>query len=101
MGCEIGSLPSIYLRLPLGQKPPDSFWNGILDRFNKKLAGWKGATLSQVGKFLLVKSTQQNLPTYALSLFVIPSKFGPDWKIIKYIIWWLGIKFVFLNVMVD
>ena len=75
MGCEIGSLPTIYLGLPLGQKPPDSFWNGILDKFNKKVTGWKGATLSQAGKCLLVKSTLQNLATYALSLFVIPSKF--------------------------
>ena len=46
LGCEVGSLPSTYLGLPVGLKPPDSFWNDILDRFNKKLAGWKRATLS-------------------------------------------------------
>lgn len=60
--------------MPLGSKPLESFWNSIFDRFNKKLAHWKGATLSQPGKCTLVKSIFQNLPTYALSLFGIPSK---------------------------
>ena len=40
------------------------------------MVGWKGASLSQAGKCLLVKSTLQNLPIYALSLFGIPVKFA-------------------------
>ena len=39
-----------------------------------KLASWKDITLSQVRKVILIKSTLQNLPTYALTLFSIPSK---------------------------
>lgn len=74
LGCNIGVLPSTYLGIPLGNKPPDLFWNNLIDRFNKNLEGWKGITLSQTGKVLLIKSTLQNLPTYALSLFFIPSK---------------------------
>ena len=58
-----------YLGLPLGTKPLDSFWNSIIDNFNRKLAGWKGATLSQADKCSLVNSILHNLPTYALSLF--------------------------------
>lgn len=50
LGCGIGSLLGNYLGLPLGSKPSESFWKGIIDRFNKKLAGWKGSTLSQAGK---------------------------------------------------
>ena len=76
LGYGVGSLPFTYLGLPLGLNPIDSFWNGILDRFNKKLADWKGATLSQASKCILVKYTLQNLPTYALSLFLIPTKFS-------------------------
>lgn len=74
--CEIEALPSIYLGLPLGLKPPDSFWNVLVDRFSKKLASWKGTLLSQVGKIQLLKATLQNLPIYALSLFKIPSKYA-------------------------
>lgn len=76
LGCNMGVFPSSYLGLPLGLNPPDSFWNGIMDRFSKNLGGWKGATHSQARKCQLVKSTLQNLPMYALSLFVILVKFA-------------------------
>ena len=76
LGCGVGKLPSTYLGLPLGSTPLDSFKNGIMDRFNKKLVGWKRASLSQVGQCQLVKSTLQNLPMYTLSLFGIPVKFA-------------------------
>lgn len=46
LGCGVGMLPSSYLGLPLGSTPLDSFWNGTLDRFSKKMVGWKGASLS-------------------------------------------------------
>lgn len=49
LGSNIGSLLANYLGFPLGTKPSNAFWNNIIDRFNKKLAGWKGATLSQAG----------------------------------------------------
>ena len=39
LGCGVGKLPSSYLGLPMGTKPPNSFWNGILDKFSKKLVG--------------------------------------------------------------
>ena len=47
----------------------DSFWDDLIKKFNKKLVGWKGLLLSQARKIQLIKSTLQNLPTYALSLF--------------------------------
>lgn len=74
LGCNIGTLPSTYLGLPMGDRPPNLFWDKLINMFNRKLAGWKGIILSQVGKVLLIKSTLQNLPTYALSFFSIPSK---------------------------
>ena len=61
--------------ISLGLKPLKYFYNGIIDRFNKKLVGWKGAILSQARKCTLVKSNLQNLPTYALSLFGILAKY--------------------------
>ena len=39
LGCGVGKLPSTYIGLSLGIKPPNSFWNGIIDRFSKKLVG--------------------------------------------------------------
>ena len=76
----------------LGPKPPKSFWNGIIDRFNKKLASWKGVSLSQAGKHTLVKSTLQNLPTYALSLFGIPVKHAEKMEKIQREFLWRSVE---------
>lgn len=76
LGCSIGSLPSSYLGLPLGLKAPDSFWEDLINKFSKKLASWKGNLLSQAGKLTLLKASLQSIPTYALSLFKIPSKYA-------------------------
>ncbi len=61
-----------------------------MDSFSKKLVGWKGASLSQVGKSQLVKSTLQNLSIYALSLFVIPWKFVERMEKIQRDFLWTG-----------
>lgn len=56
--CYVGSLPSTYLGLPLGANSShDSFWSGLIDKFNAKLAGWKGVLLSQASKLVLIKAT--------------------------------------------
>ena len=92
LGCELGVLPSSYLSLPLGSKLPDSFWIGLIDKFSKKLARWKGAILSQAGKCQLVKSTLQNLPMYALSLFGIPVKYAEKMERIQRDFLWTGVE---------
>ena len=70
--CRVGSLPMIYLGIPLGTlyKTP-SIWNPILERMEKKLSGWKWLYLSKGGRLTLLKSTLPSLPTYYLSLFTI------------------------------
>ena len=74
LGCRIGSLPMTYLGMPLGasHKSP-SIWNPILEKINRRLAGWKKLYLSKGGRLTLLKSTLSSLPTYYLSLFTIPS----------------------------
>lgn len=47
----------------------------MIDKFNSKLAGWKGVLLGQPEKVQLIKSTFQNLHVYALILFYMPRKF--------------------------
>ena len=68
------TLPMKYLGLPLGAKFKDkSIWNPILEKMERRLAGWKKLYLSKGGRVTLIKSTLSNLPTYFLSLFPIPA----------------------------
>ena len=72
LGCKQGSLPMKYLSLPLEAKFKDkSIWNPILEKMERKLAGWKKLYLSKGGRVALIKSTLSNIPTYFLSLFPI------------------------------
>ncbi|KAH9319158.1 hypothetical protein KI387_020927 [Taxus chinensis] len=73
-GCIIVDLPASYLGIPLFQgRQSKNLWNPVIERYQKKLAAWKGALLSQASKLQLVKATLQNLPTYFMSLLKIPS----------------------------
>ena len=63
-----------YLGPPLGAKFKDkTIWNPILEKIERRLAGWKHLYLSKGGRVTLIKSTLSNLPTYFLSLFPIPT----------------------------
>ena len=65
LGCRVGALPMTNLGMPLGapHKSP-SIWNPILEKFERKLAGWKKLYLSKDGRLTLLKSTLSSLPTY-------------------------------------
>ena len=63
-----------YLGLPSSVKFKEStIWNPIIEKMERRLAGWKRLYLSKGGKVTLIKSTLSNLPTYFLSLFPILS----------------------------
>ena len=75
LGCGQSSLPLKYLGIPLGAKFKDLFvWDPILERMERRLAGWKRLYLSKGGKVTLIKSSLLSLPTYFLSLFPLPGK---------------------------
>ena len=74
IGGRITTLPMKYLGLPLGAKyKSKEIWNPILEKMERRLAGWKRLYLSKGGRLTLIKSTLSSLPTYFLSLFPIPS----------------------------
>ncbi|RVX19153.1 putative ribonuclease H protein [Vitis vinifera] len=74
-GCKVGNFPTNYLGLPLGASHKSCrVWDGVEERFKRKLALWKKQYLSKGGRLTLIKSTLSNLPIYFMSLFVIPRK---------------------------
>ena len=74
LGCKVRALPMTYLGMLLGasHKFP-SIWNPILEKIERKLAGWKKLYFSKCGRLTLLKSTLSSLPTYFLFLFTIPT----------------------------
>ena len=61
-----------YLGLPLGATFKDkTIWNPILEKMERRLAGWKRLYLSKGGRVTLIKSILSNLPTHFLTLFPI------------------------------
>jgi hypothetical protein len=73
LGCRVASLPMTYLGLPLGASyKSTSIWNGVIEKMERRLAGWKRMYLSKGARLTLINSTLSNIPTYYLSLFPIP-----------------------------
>ena len=72
-GYKVGNLPSTYLGMPLGAPFKSSgVWDGIEERFKRRLAMWKRQYISKGGRITLIRSTLSNLPIYFMSIFQIP-----------------------------
>ena len=92
LGCRESALPLKYLGLPLGASFKDkSIWNPILEKMERRLAGWKRLYLPKGGKVTLIKSTLSSLPTYFLSLFPIPTKVAKRIEKLQRDFLWSGI----------
>jgi hypothetical protein len=74
MRCKHGTLPFLYLGLPIGGDPRRlSFWYPLVDRIRQRLSGWKCKNLSYGGRLILLKSVLSSIPVYFLSFFKAPS----------------------------
>lgn len=62
-----------YLGLPftIGRSKKEIF-NYLHDQVEKKLNSWKEKTSSLAAKEVLIKSVIQTIPTYAMSVFLLP-----------------------------
>ena len=73
LGCRVGSLPTVYLGLPLGAHHKAlPMWDGVEERMRRRLALWKRQYMSKGGRITLIKSTLASIPIYQLSLFRMP-----------------------------
>ena len=55
LGCGVGSLPTMYLGLPLGgPHRVMGVWDTIEERSRKRLASWKRQYISKGGRLMLI-----------------------------------------------
>jgi hypothetical protein len=74
-GCEPGSVPFRYLRIPIHfRKLTNREWKIIKDRFEKKLASWLGKMLSYGDRLVLINAVLTSLSMFMLSFFEIPKE---------------------------
>ncbi|RVW55650.1 LINE-1 retrotransposable element ORF2 protein [Vitis vinifera] len=73
LGCKVGSMPSVYLGLPLGARNKSAaVWDGVEEKMRRRLAHWKRQYISKGGRLILIKSTMASIPLYQMSLFRMP-----------------------------
>ena len=74
LNCKVGSLPFVYLGLPIGGNVRRlAFWEPLLNRIKSRLSVWNCKHLSLGGRLVLLKSVMSSLPVYTLSFFKAPS----------------------------
>ncbi|CAL0323583.1 unnamed protein product [Lupinus luteus] len=75
LSCNIGSIPFLYLGIPVGANPRRlMMWKGTIDLVTKRLASWKCKHISFGGRLVLVNSVLATIPTYHFSLYKAPKK---------------------------
>ncbi|WJX92273.1 hypothetical protein P8452_73938 [Trifolium repens] len=80
---------STYLGLPsmVGRSKKATF-GFIKDRIWKKINSWRGRALSKAGKDVMIKSVLQAIPSYIMSVYLIPDSIISDIERMLNSFWW-------------
>jgi len=93
LGCQKVEWPISYLGMPLGDNlRSKSFWDPVLSKVAKRLAGWKRGFLSKDEKLTLIQSVLSALPTYYMSVFKMPIGVVGDLEKIMRNFFWEGFE---------
>jgi hypothetical protein len=63
-------------------------FKGIIDRVWKRLQDWKLQLLSQAGREILLKAVIQAIPTYCMSVFMLPKTLCTKINSLMQNFWW-------------
>ncbi|XP_022019516.1 uncharacterized protein LOC110919556 [Helianthus annuus] len=89
LGCKTGTVPFVYLGIKVGANMNKvSNWDSVIEVVKNRLSKWKASALSIGGRYTLIKSVLESLPTYCFSLFKAPAKVLRDIEgMIKRFLW--------------
>ncbi|KAM6549548.1 hypothetical protein CsatB_021224 [Cannabis sativa] len=89
LGMNIADEKSLYLGLPSTMSRNKSAVLGFLkERVRKRIQGWESKFLSRAGKEVLIKTVAQSLPSYAMSVFLLPLEITRDMEKVMTKFWW-------------
>ena len=75
LNCGLMSFPFTYLGIPIGANPRRcQTWEPLINKCERKLAGWKQRHLSFGGRVILINSVLTSIPIYFLSFFRVPKQ---------------------------
>ena len=78
-----------YLGLPMGGgKNKVNMFKDLRERIAKQINGWKEKFISKAGKEVLIKTAAQAIPTYLMSLLLLPKVLCSDINSIMAKYWW-------------
>jgi hypothetical protein len=80
-----------YFGLPsvIGRKKKEIFAY-IKDRIWKRINSWRGRALSRAGKEVMIKSVLQAIPSYIMSIYIIPTTTITEIERLLNGFWWGG-----------
>jgi hypothetical protein len=68
LNCRIGSVPFVYLGLPVGANPRHiTTWEPLIQSLRKRLGGWTNRFVSLGGRITLLNSVLNAIPIFYLS----------------------------------
>jgi hypothetical protein len=78
-----------YLGLPsmIGRKKKDIFAY-MKDRMWKRINSWRGRALSRAGKEVMIKSILQTIPSYVMSVYLLPESTIKEIERMMNSFWW-------------
>jgi ribonuclease HI len=80
-----------YLGLPsMIGRSKKAIFSFIKDRIWKKINSWRGRALSKAGKEVMIKSVLQAIPSYIMSVYMIPSTIVSEIERLINGFWWGG-----------
>ena len=73
IGCKVGADSFNYLGPELAKSPYRvQFWDPLVSKVRRKLADWKGRTMSTAGRIVLLQAALDSLPVYWFNMFLMP-----------------------------
>lgn len=85
----LGTGKYLGLTLMIGRSKTTTFAY-IKDRIWQKINSWRGRALSKAGKEVMIKFVLQSIPSYIMSIYVLPRTVINDIEMMLNSFWWGG-----------